>query len=92
MGLEETGTSIPVVRHVEMLLSVTDRTGGKISKDKENLNHTYNKMVIIDRYSDMHPTIAPLMFSPNAHKTLSKTDGVLYRQANLNHFQRMEWQ
>lgn len=91
-GLEGTGTSIPVLRHVEVLLSVTDRTvrRKKNQQRKEHLNHTCNKIDIIDRYSDIHPTIAQRMFSPNAHKTFSKTDCALYHQANLNHFQRME--
>lgn len=36
-GLEGTGTSIPVVRHVEMFLSVTDRTVKKKSAKKRKL-------------------------------------------------------
>ena len=48
----------------------------------------YNKVDVIDGYSDMHPTIAQLTCSSRAHNTVSKRDCILDHKAN--HFQRME--
>ena len=62
----------------------------KISKDRQALNDTLNKMDLIDIYKTFHPKTTEYTFFSSAHGTFSKIDHILGHKSSLSKFKKIE--
>ena len=62
----------------------------KISKAKEILNDTIEKLDLIDIFRTSHPKKSEYTFFSSAHGIFSRIDHILGQKANLNKFKNIE--
>ena len=72
-------------------LSPMDRsTKMKIKKETQALNHTLNKMDLIDKYRTFHQKTTEYTFFSSAHGTFSRIDHILGHKSSLGKFKKIE--
>ena len=72
-------------------LSPMDRSSKmKINKETQALNHTLNKMDLIDIYTTFHPKTTEYTFFSSAHGTFSSIDHILGHKSSLGKFKNIE--
>ena len=62
----------------------------KINKETQALNHTLNKMDLIDIYRTFHPKTTEYTFFSSAHGTFSRIDHILGHKSSLGKFKKIE--
>jgi exonuclease III len=62
----------------------------KINKEILKLNHTIDKMDLVDVYRIFHPTSAQYTFFSAAHGIFSKIDRILGHTASLSKYNKIE--
>ena len=62
----------------------------KISKAKEILNNTIEKLDLLDIFRTLHPKKSEFTLFSSAHKTFSRTDHILRHKANLKKIKSIE--
>ena len=62
----------------------------KINKETQALNHTLNKMNLIDIYRTFHPKTTEYTFFSSAHGTFSRIDHILGHKSSLGKFKKTE--
>ena len=72
-------------------LSPMDRSSKmKINKETQALNHTLNKMDLIDIFRTFHPKTTEYIFFSSAHGTFSRIDHILGHKSSLGKFKKIE--
>ena len=72
-------------------ISPMDRSSKmKISKETQALNHTLNKMDLIDIYRTFHPKTTEYTFFSSAHGTFSRIDHNLGHKSSLGNFKKIK--
>ena len=62
----------------------------KINKDAQALNHTLNKMDLIDIYRIFHPKTTEYTLFSSDHGTFSRIDHILGQKSSLGKFKKIE--
>ena len=62
----------------------------KINKETHALNHTLNKMDLIDMYKTSHPKTTEYNLFSSAHGTFSRIDHILGHKSSLGKFKKIE--
>ena len=72
-------------------LSPMDRSSKmKINKETDTLNHTLNKMALIDIYRTFHPKASEYTFFSSAHGTFCRIDHILGHKSSLGKLKKIE--
>ena len=80
-----------IVRDFNTSLLPMDRSSKmKINKEKEALNDTLKKMVLIDIYRTFHPKTTEYTFFSGAQGTFSRIDHILGHKSSLGKFKKIE--